>query len=143
MKLFHLVYESKEVTKFSAEDLEKLAYFSSKNNALSDITGLLIRNKNVFTQYLEGAKTEVTMLYESILRDKRHDCIVLLQKGFIDQRKFGQWNMLVKDLSHNDIENIENNKKLMVNTHHRTSNSPVSNFDLLEQILKNHQISDN
>ena len=105
--LFYLIYKSQETSKMSIAQIEKLTNEAAKKNSLLNITGLLIRKNNGFIQYLEGYKTTISILYETILRDKRHHSITLLKKGYIKERKFGAWSMLLKHVTSEEINKIE------------------------------------
>ena len=133
MELFYLIYKSNEAQTFSVQDLEQLERVSRKKNSKFAITGLLVRHKNIFTQYLEGTKNNVVTLYENILRDKRHTKIELLEKGFISNRRYPNWSMYLRNLNHNDINEIENTKKKLAKLF---KNPEVSDINAIRHLLK-------
>lgn len=108
--LFYLIYKSCEVNKMPISELEELAINSSKKNLKLGITGLLIRTNEGFIQYLEGDRTAVVMLYDDILCDKRHHSVKVVDKGNTVERKFEKWSMLLKEVTIEEICNIESNK---------------------------------
>jgi Sensors of blue-light using FAD len=66
---------------------------SRHNNAIGDITGLLVAGHKRFLQALEGPAAEVRRTYAQIAADDRHYACVLLGEREIDQRQFGDWAM--------------------------------------------------
>lgn len=130
-RLFYLIYESIETRKLPISALEDLAAAARKKNFKLDVTGLLIRKKQGFIQYLEGNKTTVTLLYEEILRDKRHHSLVVLAKGHIRQRKFASWSLLLKFVTNDEIHTIES---IRSNTFKRRKNKKASNLNILDTI---------
>ena len=51
-----------------------------------------------FMQMLEGDKSEVHTLFDTITRDKRHHTVVTLGEGEIDGRMFSDWAMGFKNV---------------------------------------------
>lgn len=134
--VFHLIYKSTEAYKMSIEELDELTNFAKIQNALSNITGLLIRKNGGFIQYLEGNKADITTLYEKIVNDKRHHTVTLITKGYIKKRKFEKWSMLLKSISSSEIQDIQNNlrKKLELR------NSEEINRLLIHELIKTYEI---
>jgi len=106
-QLFYIIYESIETGKLSISEIEELASAARKKNFKLDVTGLLIRKNKGFIHYLEGAKNTVALLYEEILRDKRHHSLVLVTKGYTPNRKFTNWSLLLKFVTEQEINAIE------------------------------------
>lgn len=140
-RLFYLIYKSTEATKMSITKIQKLTNKAVEKNAKLNITGLLIRKENGFAQYLEGGKTTILMLYESILRDKRHHSIILLDKNYLAERKFSQWSMLLRHVTLDEMQKIETLKGKQPNLTNTTTKVTTENLepivDLIE-IYKNH-----
>lgn len=71
-----------------ALDLQVILDASIKNNERSGVTGVILFSGNHFAQCLEGPHFAVTQTLERILRDVRHDSIVMLRDVEIEQRSF-------------------------------------------------------
>lgn len=61
------------------------------NNSLCKITGTLLTDRKFFAQIIEGAPSEVNLLYRAILRDERHHSVTLLQHTVTNIRLFPRW----------------------------------------------------
>ena len=57
------------------------------------ITGILCFSDDVFIQVLEGGRDEVCELYNTIVRDARHQNVRILDFEEIRERRFGNWTM--------------------------------------------------
>lgn len=59
-----------------------------------EVTGILIFDGWAFFQFLEGPRTSIHSVVESIYRDSRHQGIAPLIEGLVsDSRQFGEWSM--------------------------------------------------
>jgi hypothetical protein len=93
-KVSQILYRSYKSDYFNESEVENILTVSRKNNALLDITGILVYRDGVFIQLLEGDKKSISELYTSkITKDRRHkDCRILLDLD--DQtRIFPHWSM--------------------------------------------------
>ncbi|RYY80299.1 MAG: BLUF domain-containing protein [Moraxellaceae bacterium] len=63
------------------------------HNSNNDVFGVLFYGNNYFFQCIEGNKAKVDMLYEKLLKDKRHKDMVLLSYTPINKMRFIGWNM--------------------------------------------------
>ena len=66
------------------------------------ITGLLVAHKGWFVQALEGPRTAVETLFETIAADARHHHALPISQGEVDGRLFEQWSMCARMLTAND-----------------------------------------
>ncbi|MGG2377339.1 BLUF domain-containing protein, partial [Salmonella enterica] len=57
------------------------------------ITGLLCFTRELFVQVLEGGRDEVCELYNTLVRDNRHEDVRLLVFEEISARHFPGWTM--------------------------------------------------
>jgi hypothetical protein len=92
-QLERLMYTSR-----STESMGTLALFNLLNqararNAQLDITGHLLYADGMFTQCIEGPPESIEILWQSILRDPRHDTISLVSRGPTEARRFKEWSM--------------------------------------------------
>jgi len=93
MELYELVYVSAARREMSLSDLTALLEQSRKKNARLHITGLLVYHQREFMQLLEGSKSDIFSVYETICKDERNQQNRLLWDGPIAQRSFANWSM--------------------------------------------------
>jgi hypothetical protein len=93
MYLVRLVYTSRVDDTFEPVDIEKILESARKHNQRKSVTGMLCFNQKYFLQCLEGSRSAVNDTYHSILNDKRHTDIMMLNYGEIIAREFEQWTM--------------------------------------------------
>lgn len=91
--LVRLMYCSRALEAFSAEELARIVAQSRANNPKLGITGVLCATEKIFLQVLEGGRTEVNALYNRITADARHKDVLLLSYEEIEERRFAQWSM--------------------------------------------------
>jgi Sensors of blue-light using FAD len=91
--LVRCVYASRAKAPVAPDLFEAILEKSRKNNVAHGITGLLCFAKDTFVQVLEGGRDEVCELFNTIVRDGRHDCVRLLVFEEIQQRQFASWTM--------------------------------------------------
>ena len=92
-KLYEVIYGSVETRYLTAIQLSELLTPARANNQNLDITGVLLHQKGVFVQVLEGDEPIVGALYDRISRDKRHKNVAVFRRGPIQARQFAAWNM--------------------------------------------------
>lgn len=95
--MLRIVYVSTAAT-HQAELPGMLARARAKNRAL-DITGMLIYKDGYFMQVLEGQKSPVGELLETIRHDPRHRGVQVLSNEVVSERLFAPWSMGYRDLS--------------------------------------------
>ena len=93
MHLVRLIYASTKTPSFKPSDIEDILESARKFNTQNDVTGMLCFNRNFFLQCIEGGRTAVNMTYQKILKDPRHDHVVILGYEEIIYRDFNQWSM--------------------------------------------------
>jgi len=91
--LVRCLYASRSARLITAPLLDAILDKSRKNNPAMGITGLLCVSEDVFLQVLEGGRDEVCTLYNTIIRDDRHEMVRLLAYEEITERQFGAWTM--------------------------------------------------
>ena len=74
-------------------DIQNILDAARANNSLDGITGVLVYNGRHFLQILEGDRARVTKRFASILKDKRHKDVELIDFSLIKERRFPQWTM--------------------------------------------------
>ncbi len=95
-KIYHLSYVSTGCDCLKYDDIKGILEQSQENNKLLNITGILIYCNKHFFQILEGEKNAILKVFENILVDRRHDNVIKIQEGYINERNFKSWNMAFK-----------------------------------------------
>lgn len=95
MTFYRLIYISSGYRKFGADELRAILDVSVKNNALIDVTGMLLYLDGNFLQLLEGRQEDVEALYDRIEQDRRHMGPVL-SRSKNSERLFPDWAMGLK-----------------------------------------------
>lgn len=90
--LVRLLYASRAQA-VSAETIETILTQSRAKNPALGITGILCHGGDFFMQVLEGGRDTVNRLYNQIVRDPRHEQVVLLHFEEITERRFSGWTM--------------------------------------------------
>ena len=115
--LVQCLYASRSVAVPTSEMLESIVSVSREHNPARGITGLLCVSGDIFIQVLEGGRDEVCELFNTIVRDPRHQNVRLLTYEEIRQRKFGAWTM-----GHVDLTRV--NPSLLLKYHEKTTLDP-------------------
>ena len=93
-------YISRFSDQLSPKDIDQIVEASQRNNPGRKITGMLLASGDLFYQLLEGPRDQIDMLYAKILKDPRHEQVILLESevgGF--ERICPDWAMQKIDLS--------------------------------------------
>lgn len=91
--LVRCLYASRPAVPITGAVLNAILNQSRKNNPALGVTGLLCVSDEVFMQVLEGGRDEVCELYNTIVRDTRHQLVRLLSYEEITERGFANWTM--------------------------------------------------
>lgn len=93
MRLVRLIYVSRMTERCDIEAMQQILAVSRLKNKEKDITGILCYDPSYFLQCLEGPRDAVNELYSGILRDPRHENVVLLEYCEPGERQFPEWSM--------------------------------------------------
>ncbi|HYZ33783.1 MAG TPA: BLUF domain-containing protein [Crenalkalicoccus sp.] len=74
-------------------ELQPILAASRRRNAAAGVTGALMVDAAGFAQVLEGPLPAVEQVFEPILRDPRHDEVVVLEAVPVEHRSFPAWAM--------------------------------------------------
>ncbi|HSP12761.1 MAG TPA: BLUF domain-containing protein [Salegentibacter sp.] len=111
----YLSYVSHQSHSLTDAALEKILSRARLKNEAEGITGMLICYEGLFIQFLEGEEEKINELFDKITSDQRHNQILILDDGYSETRKFGDWSMAFEKLDHKKAEKIigfkEFNKK--------------------------------
>jgi hypothetical protein len=90
--LVRLLYASRAQA-VSSETIDAILAQSRAKNPQRGITGILCHGGDFFMQVLEGGRETVNALYNQIVRDPRHEQVMLLHYEEITERRFAGWTM--------------------------------------------------
>ena len=91
--LVRLLYASRAAEPVTNELVESILHKSHEHNPALGITGVLCYGGDVYMQVLEGGRSAVNNLYNTIVRDARHREVMLLQYREIAERRVAGWTM--------------------------------------------------
>ena len=91
--LVRLLYASRPSAPLTTAVIDSILAQSRAHNPRLGITGVLCYSQDLFLQVLEGGRDEVCELYNTIVRDDRHDHVRILSYEEIAERRFGNWTM--------------------------------------------------
>lgn len=91
--LVRCLYASRAKKPVDPSMFDEILEQSRRNNQGRGITGLLCVTRDIFVQVLEGGRDEVCELYNTIVRDARHQDVRLLVFEEIAERQFARWTM--------------------------------------------------
>lgn len=112
MKLRYVSYISNQAKILNEDHVENLLFQIREKNKKLAITGLLLLIQGKFIQYIEGPDEEIEKVYKKIKKDPRHNELVLLDSGFVNERQFKDWSMAYKKIDDITVENITGYKNL-------------------------------
>ena len=95
--LRRIIYRSHAAGGFDLPALLAMMARARENNATRRITGLLVHQRGLFLQALEGPSYEVEDLWQTIRSDRRHEGVELLGECDVGSRWFGDWSMELAD----------------------------------------------
>lgn len=96
--LVRLLYASR-ARHVDAQTIDTILAQSRANNPPLGITGILCHGGDFFMQVIEGGRDTVNHLYNQIVRDPRHDHVMLLHYEEIGERRFAGWTMGLVNLA--------------------------------------------
>jgi hypothetical protein len=91
--MYRVIYFSQASRPPSADDIHRIVETSRANNAVYDVTGLLIYFGGRYFQLLEGPREAVMRLVQRIRRDTRHGNLTILSAEPVEARAFPGWPM--------------------------------------------------
>lgn len=92
--LYNVVYCSRAAKGIDDAAVQRIIENSRRQNPAQGITGLLVFGSNIFFQWLEGPRDNVTQLMANIKADPRHQDIVALSAvEEVRERLFPDWGM--------------------------------------------------
>lgn len=114
-ELYKVMYISSATREMSGEELETMMAKCREKNAFFDITGYMLYHEGSIIQLLEGSRTKVEYIYNTIRMDSRHQNIVELCKAPIENRIFADWQMGLQCIDRERIKKINTIEDLFQN----------------------------
>ncbi len=105
--MIRLVYISQTVKPFSTDELMALLRECRRGNAKKDISGVLLYHNECFIQVLEGKEEDVNQTFAVIKKDPRHKNITELERKYITERQFKDWNMGFEELNDSQLSQLK------------------------------------
>lgn len=100
--LIRLLYISRATGAITTTVTGSILELARVHNRVAGITGVLCQGQGLFIQILEGERSTVNRLYNTIIKDKRHQDVELVAIEEIQTRKFPNWSMAHVIISEND-----------------------------------------
>lgn len=100
--LIRLLYISRATGAITTTVTGSILESARVHNRVAGITGVLCQGQGLFIQVLEGERSTVNRLYNTIIKDKRHQDVELVAIEEIQERKFPNWSMAHVIISEND-----------------------------------------
>ncbi|MGL4575870.1 MAG: BLUF domain-containing protein [Burkholderiaceae bacterium] len=91
--LIRLLYASRAKSPIDKCAIESILTKSRVNNPELGVTGILCYGGDIYMQVLEGGRDAVNQLYNVIVRDPRHDNVMMLHYEEVSERRFAGWTM--------------------------------------------------
>ncbi len=88
-----LAYTSEAAAGIDGSDVFQIVAKSARNNAESEITGILLFKSGQFFQIVEGPRDSLDALIFKLERDNRHSKVRVLGRTVTKERIFPAWNM--------------------------------------------------
>jgi len=91
--LSRLIYTSECARPLDSDDIQALLDAARRKNRRRDLTGMLVFNSTHFLQVVEGDRERLSELYADLVRDPRHQHLLMLGVEPIARRTFVDWDM--------------------------------------------------
>lgn len=91
--LIRMLYASRAKAPVTSALVDSILVQSRNHNPAKGVTGILCFHGSLFLQVLEGGRDAVNDLYNTIVRDERHERVVVLHYEEITERRFAGWTM--------------------------------------------------
>lgn len=135
--MYYLCYQSECTFSLTHQNIIQILEKSRINNASNNLTGILLIINNTFLQILEGSQSQVEKTFQRITLDKRHENIVKLMDGHIQERSFPLWTMGYKLMGAEEVNEID--KYLDISTRTiRDIGDTSNNKDLFISFLRSY-----
>jgi hypothetical protein len=115
-------------SKYDCSIVNEIVSKARNENQKHNITGVLLFDGLLFTQYIEGDNKDVDKLIENILFDKRHKNVFIITVGENQQRLYDSWELGYIDLRSlgEDSKNVISQNDLNIHAFHKLIDRFVS-----------------
>lgn len=96
--LTQLTYLSHPTRTLTMPELADLLDVARGRNAALDVTGLLVVAPDRYFQILEGTPEAVDQIYRSLLADRRHENLLVVNRREVSLRAFPDWSMGLEEV---------------------------------------------
>ena len=97
--LEQVAYVSREAHEFSRDSLKDLMVESRRRNRQRELTGMLLFDRPIFLQIIEGPPESLRRIMHTISNDLRHrDIAIIYENNQLREREFARWQMGCKIL---------------------------------------------
>lgn len=114
--MYELIYTSIAPQGLSEDELIDILINARVKNKQLGITGMLIYHQREIMQILEGEKSLVQALFQTIVEDVRHTRVGVFYEGDIQERAFKDWSMAFKSLDEEAVHKITRGYEGLNNT---------------------------
>ena len=91
--LISMTYISRANHKLSDQEIGEILQQAQDNNAAKSITGMLVFKDNIFLQTIEGSRALINSLMSTLINDKRHYDLQILETRELEHREWSRWSM--------------------------------------------------
>jgi hypothetical protein len=116
-EIYRVMYISKAVRPLTTGELDDLLAGATVRNRLHGISGILVYDGGAFLQILEGPTDKISVLVKNIQVDPRHEDVVFLSAGAVEQHYFNGWGMDRANVDRVDDTTHETLRTYMRNHH--------------------------
>jgi hypothetical protein len=100
--LIRLLYISRAAVAMTTTVTGSILESARVHNRVAGISGVLCQGQGLYIQVLEGERSTVNRLFNTIIKDKRHKDVELVDIEEIQTRKYPKWSMAHVILSEDD-----------------------------------------
>ena len=100
---FRIAYASRAVGHDSPARMAQIAAEAARDNLPHSISGVIVHDKGINLQWLEGQANDVCELMARISTDHRHKDVTVLEAGWIPKRRYANWPMQLVRPEHDEV----------------------------------------
>ncbi len=104
--LYKIIYISSATNLMTDEELDAVVEKSRHKNGFFDVTGYMLYHETNIIQLLEGDRSKLKYIYNTIRLDNRHKGILELCAEPIEKRLFTDWQMGFLNMNRQQIEKV-------------------------------------
>lgn len=113
--LVHLAYVSTETAPLSSSEIRDLLEVARSRNSSEGLTGMLLHRDASFFQILEGTRVAIDLVFDSIVKDARHQRVNVILNEAIAHREFEDWRMAFIELDGIGLDELDGFSDYLMN----------------------------